>query len=389
MNPEATDGTEHDTATASHDVVHAPSIRPQALHEANRLHRAFFGRPLPSSLLTDDAAAVIDKLPRPRNERLCMGGHRDKIFGVSLSPDGRYLASASEDSSVCIWNAQTHRLEAKLTEGLNVEYECLRVSWMATARPSASEIAEYVLASAGADGIVRLWTGTDGGGKKLRWRSAGSLDHHLLGEEGSNGGAKEADRPQIYALQFLRSGAAPETDLLLTAANDCLYLWRVVSNSNNSSNSNKNTGDAGDTWQLLPHISACFSIMEDANRFGGPRNPGNELYIFDASFSEASGLIGAALSDGTCRVVSLASDGDGPIVQEQCALSLPPEYFPGTSGGHLTALSWDGTGTRLATCIASGRVVLWMLRVVDRGGGQSLHPSCVAILEGGEEFMLF
>jgi len=79
-------------------------IRPNAFREANILHSAFFGRPLPSSATansstgntnnatnsSDDESTTRKKQATPpKNERLCIGGHRETIFGLSISPDGK------------------------------------------------------------------------------------------------------------------------------------------------------------------------------------------------------------------------------------------------------------------------------------------------------------
>mmetsp|Transcript_23668 Transcript_23668/g.42338 ORF Transcript_23668/g.42338 Transcript_23668/m.42338 type:complete len:401 (-) Transcript_23668:142-1344(-) len=301
------------------------------------------------------------------------------------------MASASQDSSICIWDVASHRRVATLKEGIDPKFECLRVAWMNRRDDPGSKSEyggeKYMLASAGADGIVRLWSGS--GEEKLTWQSAGIMDHFLLEKNGveSGGGttSEEEERPQIYALQFVQSKAAPNMNILLTSANNCIYLWNIVDDGSPQSS----PSDAIKRRMFLPYLSVSFSHLDDGrqvNKFGGNRNPGNELYIFDASYSESNDLVGAALSDGTCRVLSLANDGDnGSFFQEQCVLSLPPGYFPGTRGGHLTALCWDKSGTRLATCIASGRVVLWLLQVVDRDGTHVLHPSCISVLEGGHD----
>jgi len=375
--------------------VHQPGLRPKASQEANILHSAFFGCPLPSSSVgannTNDNNAASSKTKKPpRNERVCMGGHRETIFGLSFSSDGKYMASASQDSSICIWDVESHRLVAKLTDGLDAKFECLRVAWMKTRDDftSNSHVAhgayKYLLASAGADGIVRLWSGSGDG--MLKWHSAGMLDHHTLEKNWGDGGgtSEEEDRPQIYALQFVRSDAAPQLNILLTSANDCIYLWNLVEDGSPPS-----PNDASTLRMIIfhPHLSFRFSHLQDGSdvyQFGGARNPDNELYVFDASYCESNDLVGTALSDGTCRVQSLADCHNEPYFQDQCVLSLPPGYFPG-GVGHLTALFWDKSGTRLATCIASGRVVLWLLQLVDRGGVQALHPSCISVLQGGHD----
>mmetsp|Transcript_11025 Transcript_11025/g.23915 ORF Transcript_11025/g.23915 Transcript_11025/m.23915 type:complete len:508 (+) Transcript_11025:152-1675(+) len=391
---------------ADQSGIHQPEIRPKASHEANILHSAFFGRPLPNPYSatnnnTNDNASSSSskkKSSRPQNERLCMGGHRETIFGLSLSSDGKYMASASQDSSICIWDVNSHRLVAKLTEGIDEKFECLRVAWMNTRQydrttnsydgTTRENVVKYVLASSGADGIVRLWSGTTttAEGDKLKWQSAGKLDHSSLEKNGADvvGTSKEDESPQVYALQFVRSeAAAPNMDILLTSANDCIYLWNIVADG-----SPQSPADASKCqMSFLPYLSVRFTHLDDGsdtNQFGGERNPNNELYVFDASYCESNDLMGVALSDGTCRVVSLANSGNESFVQEQCVLSLPPGYFPGRMG-HLTALSWDKSGTRLATCIASGRVILWLLQVVDRGGAQGLHPSCISVLQGGHD----
>ena len=387
-----------------------PQIRPQAMHEANRLHSAFFGHPLPSSS-NDNDTTTINASPTkrtkltPKNERLCMGGHRATIFGLSFSPDGKYIASASEDSTICIWDVKSHRLITTLKEGIDDKYECLRVAWINTNTNITINNDD------GAAGVVRLWSGcceTQGG--KLSWHSVGTIDHYLLQKEGSNGNDQiddaaavegEDDRPQIYAMQFVHSQSAKDLNLLLTSANDTIYLWNIVEQEKSHAN---NDSQFVKQRTILPYASVQFSHLHNlqqhqVNQFGGERNPDNELYVFDASYSQSKDLIGVALSDGTCRVLSLVANGKNnnnnadrnhhrAYCQEQCVLSLPNGYFPGNRGGHLTALSWDKSGSRLATCIASGRVVLWSLQVVNGVYGamqrQVLHPSCVSVLEGGE-----
>ncbi|KAL9184269.1 hypothetical protein ACHAXT_002355 [Thalassiosira profunda] len=365
-----TDSTETDQGSEPQNN----EIRPNAFREADRFHTAFFGRPLDAAA-ANGSALSSKRRPAPQNERLCMGGHRETIFGVAFSPDGKYLASASQESSVCIWDVASHRLAARLSEGLDAEYECLRVAWLTpSGEASESDAGEqYLLASAGADGIVRLWSGAGEG--KLDWQCAGTLDHFTIDQDA----VEEKDRPQIYALQFLRGTGDEGNATLLTSANDTIYLWNVVDDKGADSSSG-----GVKRRKFVSHSSICFGHLDDgqeANQFGGPRNPNNELYVFDASYSDASGLLAVALSDGTCRVLPLLGDSFG---KDQCVLSLPLGYFPGRAG-HLTALSWDQSGTRLATCIASGRVVLWLLQAVSGNGKQMLHPSCISVLEGGHD----
>ena len=46
--------------------------------------------------------------------RLVLVGHEDEINWVSFSPDGRSLATASDDQQIKLWNAETGRIESTL-----------------------------------------------------------------------------------------------------------------------------------------------------------------------------------------------------------------------------------------------------------------------------------
>lgn len=63
----------------------------------------------------------------PPNERVCFG-HKETIYCVYFSECGKYLATASQDSSVCIWDAAKNALLSTLT-GHSKDHECLRVTW--------------------------------------------------------------------------------------------------------------------------------------------------------------------------------------------------------------------------------------------------------------------
>ena len=298
------------------------SIRPLAFQEANALHSSFFGRPLPTttneSTTTSDTAAA--DIPRPQNERMCMGGHRDPIFGTAFSPDGKYLATASEDSTIRIWHVQSHKLVATLSEGMDTNYECLRVAWLNLRSENDSSknnfqqsgdsdnvgvVEKYLLASGGADGIVRLWSAVQkkndeaeqNHNNKLDWTCVGSLNHFHTEDE---------ERPQIYALQFIQSPSYSNLDLLLTSAHDSIYLWNIVIDDDDDAKTSESTEISHEQQnkkfnnkrRFLSLLSIQLTHLEDGsktNQFGGQRNPENELYVFDASYNESSDLLAVAL----------------------------------------------------------------------------------------------
>jgi len=353
------------------------------------------------------------------NERTCIG-HKGKIFGLAFSPCGTYLATASEDASVIIWDAATHRCLETLT-GHSRDYECLRVAWappawgtdVALLVPGSSKAAgdrDPILASAGADGFVKLWRKSDG-----KMKCFASKDHSVIADEpsGKGGGDDKNDNEeimaeaeaegegyQIYALQFINrwhhSASPSSTSMdvdrpqhaILTSCNDCVYVWSLSKPPDGNSEvefdlsavmtfrfthaDSANGGVSfriGDEWFETSEQGMLHSSTTE-KAFGGHRNPDNMVYVFDSSYNEANGLLGVALSDGTLRLVN----SRGVCVS---VLSLPG------CESHLTSFSWDSSGTRLVSCVATGHMVLWH---VDSGDGRGqIRVECTSVLCGGHE----
>ena len=61
------------------------------------------------------------------NEMQCLG-HKETIYGLQFSPCGNYMATASQDATIRVWDSAKHRLLQTLT-GHSTESECLRVAW--------------------------------------------------------------------------------------------------------------------------------------------------------------------------------------------------------------------------------------------------------------------
>ena len=71
--------------------------------------------------------------------------HHDVINGVAFSPEGRFLATGSQDGTVKIWDAATDRLLRLIRANQGQVGEV-------TFHPDGK-----TLASAGEDGSVKIW----------------------------------------------------------------------------------------------------------------------------------------------------------------------------------------------------------------------------------------
>jgi WD40 repeat protein len=80
-----------------------------------------------------------------RPDRILRSGHSGEISAISFSPDGRWLATGSEDKSIRIWDLSTGRTLRILTGHTDL-------IWSLAFSPDAKR-----LASASQDGTLRLW----------------------------------------------------------------------------------------------------------------------------------------------------------------------------------------------------------------------------------------
>ena len=110
--------------------------------------------------------------------------------------------------------------------------------------------------------------------------------------------------------------------------------------------------------------------------YGGARNPDNVIYVFDASYNPANGMLGVALSDGSLRLLN----GRG-----ECMTVL---QLPGSTA-HLTSFCWDSTGTQLATSVANtGHVITWEI-LLNASRTDVQKTSCRAVFAGGHDRTVF
>ena len=231
-----------------------------------------------------------------------------------------------------------------------------------------------LIATAGADGTVKVWATKDPS-EKDTWACCTTLDHTNF-ERVSFNPEDEAEKPQVYAVQWIDhwsglpvpGGKASKNSFLLTTSDDFVHLWELESKPEGDSKELKFKEVMSLNFVPFQNPAYGVSVCQVTNSglgiqraaegklkrsndgslaqkaFGGERNPSNLIFAFDAVYCDANGLLGVALSDGTLRLIN----GRG--------VCISIVQLPGCQS-HLTSFSWDSTGTRLATSVATGHVV--------------------------------
>ena len=390
-------------------------LRKQALDAAKIFLDSFDAKIC--SVSNDDSASS-----KASRERMCLG-HKERILGMDISDCGRYLATASQDSTVCVWHIATNKLLTTLDATASKDFECLRVVWASSTwgqdrmqrigNENNKNPRRHLLATGGANGIVQMWACPDLEVPSVKFESLATLDHSTFSHFHPS---DEGDKPQVYALQFIDHWQALPNDdgqqnsFLLSSSDDHVHLWEVDDAKKSRSDED---GASGNPVYLREVLSFRFGDMHAAgygvsiwqvsgsgmkmlqmskgsedgkpveaaskdggSAFGGDRNPRNLVYVFDASYCAANGLLGVALSDGSLRLMN----GRGVCLS---LLTLPG------SRSHLTSFAWDEAGHRLATTVATGQVVIWTIgdtssAVISDASLQS-QTHCRAVLQGGHE----
>ena len=137
---------------------------------------------------TMDARSSLLRLIQTQPElRYFINGHTDTVWSVAISPDGKMIASASEDNTIGLWDMATGAPSRPALTGHSLG-----------ARTVAFSPDGGYLASGGDDGKVILWDVNQGFSSKIIYSSAGAWVYRLaFSPDGKYIGASFTDKSVV------------------------------------------------------------------------------------------------------------------------------------------------------------------------------------------------
>lgn len=252
-------------------------------------------------------------------------GHKQRIFHLCKTADGRSMISASEDGTCKVWDLASRKCSATLVH--NRDAEVLRATFFPD---------ERTICTGGSDGAVCVWQRSSLD-DAAAYNKLAHLDH---GEDA-----------QIYACEPVASSENDGGIELLTAADNRIFIWDIQRSERPSAvydfhriqsfdvpNESKSSNSQSSPTSIDADPSQQGAASAGIQPFGGERNPDDLVFVFDVKMCPVhTNIISAAMSDATIRLIDVRMRQQ-PM---QYSLSLEGASDYGTGGqkfGHATSV---------------------------------------------------
>jgi len=278
-----------------------------------------------------DGCYNYEAKPAPSRELVILNGHRERIFSVDFSPDGKLLASAGDDLTIKLWETSNWRETASLTgHGQQI-------------RSVAFSPDGRTLASGGYDRFVKLWD---------------VAERRELSTIRGHGG-------RIYNVAF-----SPDGKTLATASDDhTAKVWNVAADVSPITELKSHTNEIN-AAVFSPDGKTIATGSDDQTIKLWDANTGRELKTLVGHNARVQSL---AFSPDGNRLA--ASDRQGAVIFWDAATGQPQLKIP-VYQGEAIGLAFSPDGNKLAVAgygeIYSTKLPIYGVTLLDANSGQRL-----------------